>query len=82
MRVSVASVGVLALAGLRTAGARQPRGAHTLSAPLGYVPAKIKVVFQTMPLEKLCRHGWSSFDKVDVDRAFRGENQRLTVIGK
>ena len=36
VRVSVASAGVLALAGLRPAGARKPQGggAHTLSAPL------------------------------------------------
>ena len=40
VRVSVASVGVLALAGIRPAGARKPQGGRTLSTPLplGYVP--------------------------------------------
>ena len=39
VRVSVAFVGVLALAGLRPAGARNPQGGTSSTpAPLGYVP--------------------------------------------
>ena len=37
VRVSVASTGVLALAGLRPAGARKPQGGAPLPSPLDYV---------------------------------------------
>ena len=41
VRVSVASAGVLALAGLRPAGARKPQGGPSAPPPLDYVPGSL-----------------------------------------